>query len=138
MPQTFRAGDNKVIWAEDQFMRDLDAQVMKNMAMALTFLKMKTQQNVSKPARQRSGGMVHSKPGEFPRVIEGDLRRSIFTRGPRRTGPNGRIVEGDVGTALDYAIYHEVYTGRSFLRRTLIEEQKRVGQILSSSIGQKR
>ena len=136
MPQTYKAGDSKVIWAEDQFMKELDAVAMRNMAMALTFLKLRVQQNVSKPARGAGprGGMIHSKPGEFPRKIEGDLQRSIFRRGPRRAGARGRYIEGDVGTALDYAVHHEI-TGRSFLRRTLMEQQVEIGQILSGGIG---
>ena len=61
-----------------------------------------------------------SKPGEFPKADTTTLMKSIF--GDVVDRGNG-VIEGYVGTPLDYGVVLELYRDRSFLRRTFDEER---------------
>lgn len=68
-----------------------------------------------------------SKKGEYPHADTGTLRKSIVVQ---------QVVKGEVrvGTSVKYAAYLE-FGGRSFLRRTIIEEAARIGAIIGKSAG---
>lgn len=84
----------------------------------------------SKTVRKKGGKKLvdyrPSKPGQFPHLDTGDLRKSIF-RGTITEDKHG--IECVVGTILDYAIHHEL-GDRPFLRRTAIEEEQTLVKIL--------
>lgn len=71
-----------------------------------------------------------SKPGEFPHLDSGDLRRSIFFQ------INRSLQTVRVGSNLKYAKYLEEGTKRMaqrpFLERTLIQEQKALQKLVES------
>lgn len=124
MASTHRTTGGYVRWTPEKFEKNLDRKLKRNMMLALALVKRETMRNVGKPTA------VHgpSKPGEFPHKVSQDLLKSIFIRGPRVTK---RSVEGDIGTPLDYAIYHEI-TERPFMRRTVAELSGQIGRILSA------
>ena len=97
---------------------------------AATYLKAKTQRNVSIP----TAAYGPSKPGEYPHVglttkkhAGGLLRRSIFLR------PRKDQLACDVGTKLVYGIHWEV-TNRPYIRRTLAENFNMVRGILDGTV----
>lgn len=87
------------------------------------YLRTKVVKNISVPTSTKGP----SKPAEFPHADTGRLRQSIFCRkdpGPMVNGVPTSIVK--VGTNLKYGLYHEYVSGRSFLRRTLMEEMPKL------------
>ena len=146
MAETFRIKDATIIWHEKSVIKALDAETKKRMQMALVYLQNKTRKNVSitaviiktgeavkskrsleKHRKRKEPLRRHSKKGEFPFVITGQLRRRIFRSKPYI---QGKRILGNIGTTLDYGIYHELH-GRSYLRRTAEEEKRKIGRILA-------
>lgn len=68
-----------------------------------------------------------SKPGNFPHLDTGDLRKSIFRSAVKE---DSKGIECIVGTILDYAIMHEL-GDRPFLTRTAREEEVTLRRILA-------
>lgn len=90
----------------------------KMLLQAGQYLRGRVVKNISIPTS------IHgpSKPGEFPHADTGRLRQSIFC--DKAPGPyifGVQTMEVRIGTNLNYGLYHEYVTGRSFLRRTLYE-----------------
>ena len=88
----------------------------RRLDMIAQLLRDKIVANVSLPV-ERSGRrvIVRSLVGEFPRAETTRLMRDIFW-------DRSAILTRTVGTSLDYGLWLEL-KGRSFLRRTLNEEQ---------------
>ena len=87
------------------------------------YLVRKVRANISTPAAIYG----HSVPGEYPHLVTGKLKESIFYRvEPTRSSVSGKTGYKEkrliVGTPLRYGLYHEYVSGRSFLRRTFMEE----------------
>ena len=91
-------------------------QLRKRLDRAAERLKVKVQENVSIPTRTEGP----SKPGEFPHADTGRLRQSIFWAAA--DGGDSRIV----GTNVFYALLLEYEFDRSFLRRTLYEQEDQI------------
>lgn len=83
----------------------------------------KTKANISVP------NPPHSRPGEFPRLIKGDLQRGTFYR------TDLRELRVQVDNVVAYALWLELEAGRSFMRRTLIEEKPAIRRIMIRPIG---
>lgn len=95
----------------------------QRIAAAATFLKARIQRNVSIPTKAYGP----SKPGEYPHLVRGILRKSVFYR-PRR-----KDMAADVGTKLVYGIHWEL-TNRPYIRRTLAEELGTIRGILEGTV----
>ena len=121
------------------------------MRLATEFLKNKVILNISRPvtktvayrfARVKSGkGFTRKKISftrityrsvrcEFPKADTTQLLKTII--GDVRVGPDG--VEGFVGTPIDYGLILELDMDRSFLVRTLREEETSLRAILTGPI----
>jgi hypothetical protein len=70
-----------------------------------------------------------SKPGEFPRADTTRLMKDIFWE------LRPEEFSARVGTTLDYGLRLELHMRRSFLRRTLFEDQGRLEIILATDAG---
>lgn len=108
----------KLGWFGPEFMRNLHRELGKRLRRVGAFMERRVKENISDPTR----GVGPSLPGEFPHADTGFLRQSIF-----------HDVQLDrmsviVGTPVIYGLYLEVGTSnmaaRSFLRRTLFEEER--------------
>lgn len=97
--------------------------------MATVYLHKRVQERVNIPTNVHGPSAI----GEPPHKVRGDLQRSIYWRVRTLGGPMG-VVEGEVGTKLDYAVYHEVHE-RSFLRSTLLLVAKKIVAILVKAKG---
>lgn len=110
---------SKVKWMPGKLDKQVGKTMRRRLQTAGEFLRGRIVQNISIPTR--SSGP--SKAGEFPHADEGKLRQSIFSD----------LISDDtciVGTPLKYGRILELHRDRSFLRRTLKEEQRRVKRIL--------
>ena len=109
-------------WNRRNFKKLLEDSLDGRMESLGKYLKKRVQANISTSAAVYG----HSVPGEFPHLVTGDLKKSIFYR----VEPTGKSLSKIgykekrviVGTNIGYGLYHEYVTGRSFLRRTFQEE----------------
>lgn len=107
-------------WNRRNFKKFLEDTLDTRMASLGKYLQKRVRANLSTPFPP------HSVPGEFPHLITGRLKKSIYYK----VMPTGKHVSKIgykekrliVGTNLGYGLYHEYVTGRSFLRRTFQEE----------------
>ena len=67
---------------------------------------------------------------EFPKADTTQLMKTIFNVIEVR----GNIIEGHIGTPMDYGLILEVKLDRSFLKRTLLEESSSIKRILTGPI----
>lgn len=112
----------RFVWHPRRFKKVLENSLDKRMAQMGRYLVRKVRENISTPTATYGP----SRPGEFPHLVTGRLKESIFYR----VEPTGRHVSKIgykekrviIGTDLKYGLYHEYTTGRSFLRRTFAEE----------------
>ena len=115
-----------VKWNGDRFMRQVQAEAVRRLAMATAHVVVKVKENISTSSQR---GANPSDPGEFPHANLGTLRNSI------RGEVNARRLRGRVGSNLFYSKFLEIGTkfmaARPFLRRTLNEQRQRVRRILS-------
>ena len=104
---------------------------------ATEHLKSKVVRNISRPVTKGKGpfgGRVvtnRSLPGEYPKAETTSLLKGIFS--DVIDFGNG-TVDGIVGTPLDYGLILETRMNRSFLVRTLGEEQQTINRILTGPI----
>lgn len=102
-----------------------NAKLEERVRVATQYLHTKTVKNLSTPVVKMNGprgGRVvlnRSKPGEYPHAETTQLMKTLGWEVVRRR--NG-VVEGIVGTPLDYGLILETRMNRSFLKRTLKEE----------------
>lgn len=109
-------------WHRRNFKKLLEDTLDGRMESLGKYLQKKVRANISTPYATHG----HSVPGEFPHLITGQLKKSIYYK----VMPTGKHISKIgykekrllVGTTLGYGLYHEYVTGRSFLRRTFQEE----------------
>jgi hypothetical protein len=129
----------RIEWFIKETCNKIALPMRKRVAVATEYLKSKVIQNISKAVVKGSTKtgkmtvMVRSKPGEFPRADTTQLMKTIFSQ-VVETAPG--TYDGYVGTPLDYGLILETTESlkRSFLQRTLNEEQMRIRGILTGPI----
>lgn len=123
-------GQTKINWHQKEVVIRAETLLEENMLRAATYAEGKVKKNIS---RGNKSGAFPSKPGEFPKVVTGTLRASIG----HEVRKDSRGVYGYVGVrkgvatadAEPYAMKLEL-KGRSFLRRTIIEEGKKIFKLI--------
>ncbi len=122
-------------WLGRQTQQKIELDLDKRLNLAALFLRDRVVVNISRPVtklKRRSTGRTYtdsasrSKPGEFPKADTTRLMKDIFWE---KRAPLQYIV----GTTLDYGLILETSTrlNRSFLRRTLREQQPAINAILA-------
>ena len=134
------AGEVQIEWFIREVAEKFAITMRRRIEMATFMVKDKVVKNISRPVTKtkgsRSGRIVvsnRSKGGEFPKADTTQLMKGIFA-GVRQISEGN--FEGYVGTPLDYGAILETNKrlNRSFLVRTLREEQSKVNRILTGPI----
>ncbi len=121
-------------WFIEEVSKRTDLSMKQRMLVAVSYLQDRIVQNISKPVMKT---VVHgrtivtdrSKPGEFPRADTTYLMKSIFHDVDAQPG----LVNGYVGTPVDYGVILELRRMRSFLLRTLNEEKANIVKIVGGT-----
>jgi hypothetical protein len=127
----------RIEWHGKEILKDLTLTMTQRMKLAVELVKSNVVRNISRPVTKGTGprgGRVitdRSKPGEFPKADTTLLMKSIFGE-VKVDRANGNI-DGFIGTPLDYGVILELRMNRSFLKRTLDEEQERIKKVLGKS-----
>jgi hypothetical protein len=115
----------------------LKVSLTKRVELAMLYLQTKVVQNISVPVvkeKSKITGRIivteRSKPGEFPRADTTQLMKTTFVK-VKEVSPE--IVEGYLGTPLDYGLFLEVMMERQWLTRTMTEEMETIRQIIVGS-----
>ncbi len=125
-------------WFTREVSDRISLSMRERVRVATEMLLSKVVTNISRPVtkgRGPRGGRVvldRSKSGEFPKAETVTLLKGIFTD-VREDTPG--IIDGFCGTPHDYGAILETKMNRSFLVRTLREEQDSITQILTGPIG---
>ena len=132
----------RIQWFIDEVSDKVAMSLEQRVKLATQFLKDKIVRNISRPVTKLSPGrnrqgrftkgrvVDRSKPGEFPKADTTQLMKTIFDDYTQ----DGRRYLGHVGTPLDYGLILETKRDRSFLKRTLDEEQSTITRILTGPI----
>lgn len=132
--------DARIEWNIDNVASKVAMTMKQRIVLATGYVHQKVVSNISQPVvkakrKGRDGKMKtvvveRSKPGEFPRADTSQLMRTIFKE-VREIRPG--VFEGYIGTPLEYGAILELSKrlDRSFLVRTLNEQQGRVRKILT-------
>jgi len=120
-----------LIWHGKKVQANISKGMGTRVKLAAQLLRDKVVRNISRPVFKYTNSAGHiavdpdsrSKPGEFPKADTTRLMKDIFWQ---MRGENDAVV----GTTLDYGAYHELVSGRSFLVRTLREEQPMIKKIM--------
>lgn len=128
----------RLIWLGQQFQQGFSMTMRARIRLAAQLIRDKTVINISTPVRKyrspRTGRTVvdptsRSRRGEFPHADTTRLMKDVYyevaTSGMRAI----------VGTTLDYGLLLETIMDRSFLRRTLVEMERPVRDILTRGRG---
>lgn len=132
-----RAGGEKarIQWFIKEVLNKHKITMRGRMFLAVSLLRDKISKNISRPVTKGKAGRVtdRSKKGEFPKAETTNLLLTIF--GDVRTRSR-QIVEGHVGTPVDYGVILETSKklDRSFMVRTLNEELPIIRKILTGPI----
>jgi len=113
----------QVRWLGKQVTDKLEAEFDRRIQTLCEELRGRIVKNISVPTATNGP----SRPGEFPHADTGRLRQTIFWK---KVGKLRYVL----GTPLYYGMLHEFKTGRSFLRRTTIENQALIRRILVSKV----
>ena len=128
--------DVRIDWYIENVSNKIKMTLKQRMGIALEHLLSKTKKNISQPVTvgtgPRGGRVVtdRSVPGEFPKLEYGMLQKTLFTD----IQEDKNNINGYLGSPLPYSIPLEMDLNRSFLRRTLNEEQSRITRILTGPI----
>ena len=126
----------RIEWFIENVTNKTKISMRNRMKIAVGFLQSKIVKNISRPVTKgigsRGGRAVtnRSKSGEYPKADTTQLMKTIFNDVQVR----GDIIEGFVGTPLDYGLILETKLNRSFLKRTLEEETKTLTRIMTGPI----
>lgn len=126
-------------WFINEAVRAANLSARQRVVLATEWLRNKTVLNISIPVtkevRSRKDGGTRtvvterSKPGEFPRADTTLLRKSIFGQ---VVEPEKGIIDGYIGTPIDYGVRLELQLDRSFLLRSFAEEKPTLLKILTN------
>jgi len=125
-----------VVWNGEKLEAILQLEMSKRLKLATQLVKDQVKLNLNRSVLKYKGPKSkktrvlpesRSKPGEFPRKETGDLQKNIFGEMPR---PDW----GVVGTTYGYGLLLETQMNRSYLRRTLLEMQPKIRQILVKTV----
>jgi hypothetical protein len=142
-------------WFINEACQQVNLTLKKRMRVAVAYLQSKIVVNISRPVtktvtsrkekttnpetgRTRTKTVYRvaisdrSKPGEFPKADTTLLMKTIFNE---VVEPQTGIIDGYVGTPLEYGLQLELYKDRSFLRRTFNEELPKITAVLTGPIG---
>jgi len=127
-----RAGtrQQEIDWYIDDVLAKISMTLRQRVMIATELVASETVRNISIPVVYSGSTEIRSKPGEYPRADTTLLRKTIFTT--IKTDRFG--TSGYVGTPQDYGVILELKMNRSFLRRTLNEQRKRIYRILTGPI----
>jgi hypothetical protein len=130
--------DVRIQWFIKEVSDKIRMTLMNRMRMATAYLLSRTVKNISVPVTKTvgkiSGRIVasdRSKPGEFPRADTTQLMKTVFSD-VRQDMPG--VVDGFIGTPLDYGVILETRMSREFLTRTLREEKRILISMLTGPI----
>lgn len=119
---------------EKEYRKRLEARLVRNMMRTGRFLQGRVVSNISRGqprVRTPSGwrGLEPSKPGEFPKTLSGDLKRSIDSRVERIPGVRVSLfVVGQTPYAL--TLERTDALNRPYLKPTLQQNRARVRQMM--------
>lgn len=119
-------------WNGTQVERNIRIGLRTRIKLAAQLLRDRVVVNISRPVtkyvsvsgRTRVDSASRSREGEFPKADTTRLMKDIFWR------MEDQGESAIVGTTLDYGLLLEVKMQRSFLRRTLLEQQPMIRTIL--------
>ena len=124
-------------WFLDEVADKVRLTLKQRVTMATEHVKSKVVKNISRPVTKTvgpRGGIVvtnRSKPGEFPKADTTMLMKTIFSN---VEVVNKYVVDGFIGTPLDYGVILETRMNRSFLLRTLREEEGAIIRFINGPI----
>jgi len=127
----------RIEWYIDNVSKQVATSMRKRVGLATELVKSSVVSNISRPVTKGTGplgGRVvfnRSKPGEFPKADTTQLMRTIIS--DVREVQRG-VIDGFIGTPLDYGVILELRMNRSFLARTLDQRRKQVTQILTGPL----
>jgi len=127
----------RIEWFERAVSSKIKTTVKQNVQLATHYLMTKVVRNIGTPVTKLTGprgGRVitnRSKSGEYPHADTTMLQKSIYSQVIQ--SPDGSW-KGMVGTPLDYGLLLELKMNRSFLVRTLHEEESSIRRLLSRSV----
>ncbi len=126
----------RTMWFTNEVNSKIVSIVANRVGIATRFVANKVLRNISIPVERITGSrggeiVVRSRPGEFPRKDTAALKRTLITDIKRMT-PN--IIDGFVGSPMDYSLVLELDLSRKFLSRTLNEERGKVLDIIIKPI----
>ena len=132
----------RIDWFIEEVSNKVKMTFEKRVRLATSYLRDKVVSNISRPVtktRVTNKNTGHSytrvtnrsKPGEFPKADITLLMKTIFSE-VKNSGDG--MVDGYVGTPLDYGVILELRLDRSFLVRTLNEERERLTKLLSGPL----
>lgn len=120
-------GVTQTQWFIKEVSDHVNITMRQRMGIVTGFLKNKTILNIKKPVTRIAGIVIRSVEGEFPRADTTQLMRTLISE-VVTVSPG--IVDGFVGSPLDYSIILEQRLDRKFLSKTLFEELQNVKKIL--------
>ncbi len=120
-------GVTQTQWFIKEVSDHVNITMRQRMGIVTGFLKNKTILNIKKPVTRVAGIVTRSVEGEFPRADTTQLMRTLISE-VVTVSPG--IVDGFVGSPLDYSLILEQRLDRRFLSRTLEEELQSVKKIL--------
>jgi len=126
----------RIEWFIDQVSSKIKMTMRQRVTLATDMVLQEMIRNVSVPVvkvQGARGGIVvteRSSPGEYPRADTTQLMKTLFK--VIKEDQDG--VTGYIGTPLDYGVILETRMNRSFLTRTLRENQRTVKKILTGPI----
>ncbi len=124
--------DVQLKWLGKKFERNVVLTLEERTVITTRMYADKVRENISVPVLDTGTEVIRSKPGEYPRLESGDLRRSIKQRVVKRRGQ----IWGEVWTELDYGLVLEYSKrlDRSFIERTWEEIWPKMEKILMGRI----
>ena len=126
------AGTVRWEWRIPNLLNKVNLGMEERVRIATELLLSKITQNINIAVTRSSGRVTgRSKPGEYPHAETSHLKRTTFK--DHKNYGNG-IIDGYIGTPLDYGLILETRMNRSFLVRSLNENAVKLGLIMTRPI----
>jgi len=120
---------SQVYWAGKPMIRGLNEVIYKRTLSAMVYLRGRIRRNIGKQISVKNQRKEHSKPGEFPKRISGDLWETLDAVVVKVGGDK---FNGIVSSPMGYAPVLERPLNRSFLSRTFNAERANIQRKISS------